>query len=68
MNIDTFPTAELEYSHPELNGIAYTVGLLREGSRHFLIIHEVIEQAGQYSYTIIPKALVHNITNLRFED
>lgn len=68
MNIDNLPTVEIEYNHPERNGRVHSVGLLRDGSRHILIIHETIEQAGQYSYTIIPKGLVNKITNLRFKD
>lgn len=68
MNTDSLLTVSIEYNHPERNGIVHSVGSLRQGSQHILIIHEIIEQADQYSYTIIPKALVNKITNLRFED
>jgi hypothetical protein len=57
----------VEYSHPERSGIVQSVGWLRDGSRHILLIYEMMERAELCSYMIIPKGLIKRITNLGFE-
>jgi hypothetical protein len=66
MNADKF--VEVQYTHPETGTPVWSVGLLRDGDRHILLIYETIGQDKLYSYTIIPKAFVNKITYLRLAD
>ncbi len=58
---------EVQYHDPEVNGIAYTIGELREGSQHILLLSEELVGKGIYSYTIIPRDFVRKITKLKFK-
>jgi len=58
----------IEYHNPEREGIERRPGWLREGSHHFLMIQEVVENADLYTYTIIPRGLIRRITKLRVLD
>jgi len=55
---------EVEYHHPERNGIVYTVGDLQEGNHHLLLISETIEGLDLYTYTIIPRDFIRRIVKL----
>ena len=66
MNADKL--VEVEYNHPERRTVVWSVGLLRDGNRHILLIYETIGQDKLYSYTIIPKGLVNKTTSLRLAD
>lgn len=58
---------EVEYHHPERNGIAHTVGELQEGSNHILLISGTIEGLDLYTYTIIPKEFIKRVVKLKFK-
>jgi hypothetical protein len=68
MNLDSLASVLVEYNHPERDARVRSVGLLRDGSQHILLIHEIVGQADLYSYTIIPRGLINKITNLRLKD
>lgn len=63
--MDDEKLVEVEYHDPELNGIVYTVGELREGSHHLLLISGTIERLDLYTYTLILKDFVRNIVPLK---
>lgn len=67
MNVDNLVAVEVEYNHPEHNVRVYSVGWLREGSQHFLLIHGTAKP-DLYTYSIIPKGSIVNITELRFRE
>jgi len=56
---------EVEYHDPERNGIAYTVGELREGGQHLLLLSEEIVGEDIYSYTVIPREFIRGIIQLK---
>jgi len=58
---------EVQYNDPELKGIAYTIGELREGGQHLLLLSEEIVGEDIYSYTIIPRDFVRKIIKLKFK-
>lgn len=62
--MDDEKLVEVEYHDPERNGIVYTVGELREGSHHLLLISETIEGLDLYTYTIIPRDFIRRIAKL----
>lgn len=66
MNADKL--VEVEFDHPERGTAVRSVGVLRDGTHHLLLIHETIGQDKLYSYTIIPKGLVNKTTSLRLAD
>ena len=57
----------VEYLDPEKNQVWCTVGQLREGSQHLLLLSEEIGDINLYSYTIIPRDFVRRIIQLRFK-
>jgi len=59
---------KVEYHDPERNGITRSVGWLREGSHHLLLLSEEIEGVDLYSYTIIPREFVERIIQLKLYD
>jgi len=63
--MDDEKLVEVEYHDPERNGIVYTVGELREGSHHLLLISGTIERLDLYTYTIIPRDFVRRIVPLK---
>jgi len=58
---------EVQYHDPELNGIAYTIGELQEGSQHLLLLSEEMVGKDIYSYTVIPRGFVKRILKLKFK-
>lgn len=63
MNFHTL--VEVEYHYPQRNGITRSVGWLREGSHHLLLLSEKIESVDLYSFIIIPKEFVERIIQLK---
>lgn len=55
----------VKYHDPELNGMVYSVGYLRKGINHSLLIHGEIKSIGLYTYTIIPRAFITEVYNLK---
>ena len=68
MNADKSIPVEVQYTNPKRDTIVRTVGWLRDGSQHILVIHGMAKHADLYTYSIIPRALVNKVTNLRVVD
>ncbi len=56
---------EVEYHDLERNGIVHSVGCLREGSYHLLLIHGEIKGIDIYTYTIVPMDLITRTRQLK---
>ena len=54
-----------EYYNKENNMTCFTPGELQEGSNHIILISECIEGIDLYTYTIIPKAYIKKINQLK---
>jgi len=65
--MDDEKLVEVEYHDPERNGIVYTVGELREGNHHLLLISETIEGLDLYTYTIIPREFIRSVVRLELK-
>jgi hypothetical protein len=64
MNMESI--VEVEYEDSE-HQTWLTVGELREGKHHCLLISETIEGLDLCTYTIIPKNFVRKITPVKFK-
>lgn len=63
MNEETL--VQVEYRHPQRQGMIRQAGWLRKGGHHLLLVSEKIEGVDLYSYTIIPKEFVERIIGLK---
>lgn len=57
---------EVKYHDPQRNASVLTVGSLLDAPHHLILIHETIKDIDLYSYSVIPKDSVIEITQLEF--
>lgn len=59
---------EIKFYDQEKAAILTSVGWLEDAPLHHILVHEQIEQANLYSYTVIPKKYVKEIVKLTLKN